>query len=141
MEVFHDQEQPTIVGRDAQQRDHRFEQAELLLRALDVLRRRVAGIELREELADLPPRRPEARAHRGDVGAGQEVADRLEQRQVRQGKIRFRAASRKHFGPDRSRAVLQFRREPRLPEAGVAGQRDDAALPSVRSKEGVLEDR
>ena len=133
----HQQEAPLGCG-DRQERNDRLEEAQLRLSGV-VRRVGATGAELREELRELRAGGPEALRERLGVLSGQVVADRLHERQVRQGELRLAADPAQHDGPEAPGLICELIREPRLPDAGLAREDDHPALPPPGFEEVVLE--
>ena len=109
---------------------------------------RIAGLsvwlsvrELRKQLGELPTF---ATKTPNGCGAGfgtEEVSNRLDERQVRQGELGLTAATPENFRVEPPRLAGELRPEPGLPDARLAREDDKATLEPRRSQEGALEDR
>ena len=97
-------------------------------------RRRAAGRAARARGA------PARAGHQSRRRRGRKVvADRLDEREIRQRELGFAAASPEHGTSELARARRELGRESRLTHARVAGDRHKAALTPVSSQQRVLE--
>ena len=139
VDVVEHEEQASILGPQLQQRHDRLEEPQLRLGGIALRRAGWAVRELREELCQLAGRGPERRAERSRILVGEVVADRLDERQVRERELRLGAAAPEDVAAELAGPARQLGREPRLADPGLTGEQREAAVPPVRREEGVLE--
>ena len=139
MHVVEHEEQAAILCPELQQRDDRFEEAQLCLGGVAFGRGRRALGQLREELGQLVGRRPQGRAQGGRILLVQVFSDGLDERQVGEGELRLRAAAPEDVAAELAGPARELGREPRLADPGLTGEQGETAVPPVRREEGVLE--
>src|SRR5438874_2982097 len=139
VDVFDDEDnRPLDRG---EKRDERLEQSKLRAGRIAGLSVWLSVRELRKQLGELPTF---ATKTPNGCGAGfgtEEVSNRLDERQVRQGELGLTAATPEDFRVEPPRLAGELRREPGLPDARLAREDDKATLEPRRSQEGALEDR
>ena len=137
--VFEDEQHAPLAGLEREERDHRLEQTQPRLAGIADRSRRLPVAELREELRELARGGTEPLDDARRVVARQVVADSLDEREVRERELGLGAASPQDDAAELARAAPEHRREARLADSRLAGEQDEAAIPPVRSEEGVLE--
>ena len=141
MQVLDDEEQPVLLGGQAEERQDRLEEPQPAVR-----RPRLSGsgailCELGEDLRQLadmhaqPPPRP------GRLGARKVVSDRLQERQVGEGQVRFRAGALHDRGTDLLGLRGELAAEPALAHPRVARQDHHRTFSTAGGQQGVLEGR
>ena len=82
----------------------------------------------------------QARPNLVQVAHRKEVAEGLDEREVRKGHFRLRTAAHDHLHPKGPRPALKLCREARLTHPCVAGHENDLSPAAIGLEEGVLED-
>ena len=140
MDVLDHQQHRPVPRREREQGDDRLEEAQLrLARVGRRLRQPIAG-ERREELAELSQRRAEGLLEAVEILLVEVVADRLDEREIGQRHLRIARSTGEHRAAELSGLTRELSRQPGLPDPGLAGQHDEAALAAARRQQGVLED-
>src|SRR5205823_6590243 len=98
-------------------------------------------LELGQKLTELAAGcRSELQLDPVEVGAGQVVADRLDERQIGQGDVGLAGGADHHRRPGSAASLLKLHRQPRLPDPGLAGDDDDLPAAAVGSQQRILEE-
>src|SRR5207302_6714682 len=98
-------------------------------------------LELRQKLTELTAGgRTELELDPVEVRADQVVADRLDERQIRQRHVRFAGGADHHRRPRSTGSNLQLHRQPGLPDSGLAPDDDHLAAATVGSQQVVLQE-
>ena len=120
--------------------DDGLEEAKLGLSRVADGRVGLVAAEEREELRELPPCGAELVGEPVGVLAREVVADRLDEREVRERELGLAARAPEDLPAEPLRAGRELGREARLAHAGLAAERDEAALAAVGRQERVFED-
>ena len=140
VDVLDDEQQAALARRQREQTDDGLEEAKLGLSRVADGRVGLVAAEEREELRELPPCRAELVGEPVGVLAREVVADRLDEREVRERELGLAACAPEHLPAEPLRAGRELGREARLAHAGLTAERDEAALAAVGRQERVLED-
>jgi hypothetical protein len=137
MNVLDHEQQRPLGRRDREQREDRLEQAKLRLSGIAGHLDPVA--ELRKQLRELAAGGPEASAQMFEVGVREVVADRLDERQVRQGELGLAATAGEDRRSEPSRLADQLVGKPGLADPRFPGDDDEPAAAPPRLQQRVLE--
>src|SRR5207244_3073878 len=74
-----------------------------------------------------------------DVLKGQVVAESLDEREIRERKLRLAARAPEHLPLETLRTLGELSRESCLPHSGLAAERDEAALAAMRREQRVFQ--
>ncbi len=140
VDVLDDEEQPALARGDREQRDDGLEETELRLRRVADRCVGLVAAELGEELCKLTPGGAELVADPGRVLTREVVADGLDEREVGERELGLAACAPENLPAEPLRAGGELGREPCLAHAGLAAERDEAALAAVGRQERVFED-
>src|SRR6266568_7825072 len=138
VDIFDDDDDRPV---DRGEKRHKgLEQSKLRAGRIAGLSVRLSLREVREQLGELSTFRTKTPNRCGAGFGTEEVSDRLDERQVRQGELGLAAATPEDFRVEPARLAGELRRKPGLPDARLAREDDKATLEPRRSQEGALED-
>jgi hypothetical protein len=137
--VLDDQQEAVLARRDGEKRDDSLEQTQLRLPRITDGAREFLATELRKQLRQLAPRGAEQSRKLLAVLNGQIIAERLDEREIRDRELRFAAPTPQNLPIETLRPLGQLLREPRLSHSGLTAERDEAALTAMRREQRVFD--
>jgi hypothetical protein len=137
MEIFDDKQKAGPGCDHLEEMEDRLEEAQPGLNRVTALGGHAA--QARKEVSELSSRTSKLLPQGLDIDLSHVIAQRLEERQVRQCQVRFGASAAEHDCADPSGALAKLGRQPSLTHAGVTREQHHSPFAAHGGKERILQ--